>query len=35
VPATIVNQQYLISGGQPPQEFESALREIAQKATAG
>ena len=35
VPATIVNQQYLISGGQPPEVFESALREIAEKATAG
>jgi predicted DsbA family dithiol-disulfide isomerase len=32
VPATIVNGQYLISGGQPPEVFESALREIAAKA---
>jgi len=31
VPATIVNGQYLISGGQPPQVFENALREIAAK----
>ncbi len=29
VPATIVNGQYLISGGQPPEAFERALREIA------
>src|SRR5690242_15562535 len=35
VPATIVNQQYLISGGQPPEVFESALREIAAQAAAG
>lgn len=32
VPATIVNGQYLISGGQPPEVFEQALREIATKA---
>ncbi|TAN01633.1 MAG: DsbA family oxidoreductase [Rhodanobacteraceae bacterium] len=31
VPATIVNGQYLISGGQPPEVFEQALREIATK----
>ncbi|WHZ18702.1 MAG: 2-hydroxychromene-2-carboxylate isomerase/DsbA-like thioredoxin domain [Rhodanobacteraceae bacterium] len=31
VPATIVNGQYLISGGQPPEVFEQALREIAAK----
>lgn len=35
VPATIVNGQYLIPGGQPPETFEHALREIAGKATAG
>lgn len=35
VPATIVNGQYLISGGQPPELFESALKEIAAKAPAG
>ena len=29
VPATIVNGQYLISGGQPPEAVERALREIA------
>ena len=32
VPATIVNGQYLISGGQPPEVFEQALREIATKS---
>lgn len=32
VPATIVEGQYLISGGQPPETFENALREIAAKA---
>jgi predicted DsbA family dithiol-disulfide isomerase len=34
VPAAIVNGQYLISGGQPPQVFENALREIAAKNPA-
>ncbi len=29
VPATIVNCQHLISGGQPPEAFEQALRQIA------
>ncbi|MFC5436496.1 DsbA family oxidoreductase [Rhodanobacter umsongensis] len=29
VPATIINGQHLISGGQPPEAFEQALREIA------
>lgn len=33
VPATIVNGQYLIPGGQPPEVFENALREIATKAS--
>ncbi|MBS0555905.1 MAG: DsbA family oxidoreductase [Proteobacteria bacterium] len=32
VPAAIVNGQYLISGGQPPEVFENALREIAAAA---
>ncbi|MEW9572995.1 DsbA family oxidoreductase [Rhodanobacter sp. Si-c] len=32
VPATIVNGMHLISGGQPPEVFERALREIAEKA---
>jgi predicted DsbA family dithiol-disulfide isomerase len=31
VPATIVDNTYLISGGQPPETFEHALREIASK----
>ena len=35
VPAAIVNGQYLISGGQPPEVFENALREIATKTTGG
>jgi predicted DsbA family dithiol-disulfide isomerase len=30
VPAVIINEQYLISGGQPVATFESALRQIAQ-----
>lgn len=34
VPATVVNGQYLISGGQPPEVFETALREIATKTPA-
>lgn len=29
VPATIVNDRHLISGGQPPEAFELALRQIA------
>ncbi len=29
VPATVVNQRHLISGGQPPAAFEEALRRIA------
>jgi len=29
VPAVVVNDQYLISGGQPPEVFASALRQIA------
>ena len=32
VPAVIINDQYLISGGQPAALFEQALREIAAKA---
>jgi len=31
VPAIIVNRQYLISGGQPPEVFEESLRQIAAK----
>ena len=29
VPAVVINGRYLISGGQPPEAFENALREIA------
>jgi predicted DsbA family dithiol-disulfide isomerase len=29
VPAIIVNERYLISGGQPPEAFEQAIRQIA------
>ena len=32
VPAVIINDQHLISGGQPPEVFEQALRQIATKA---
>ena len=32
VPAVIINEQYLISGGQPAAVFERALREIIAKA---
>jgi len=32
VPAVIVNDSYLISGGQPPEVFERALRQIAAEA---
>jgi len=31
VPAIVVNRKYLISGGQPPEVFENALREMAQR----
>lgn len=31
VPAVIINERHLISGGQPPEVFEAALREIAQQ----
>jgi predicted DsbA family dithiol-disulfide isomerase len=34
VPATIVNGTHLIPGGQPPEVFEQALREIAASATS-
>jgi predicted DsbA family dithiol-disulfide isomerase len=33
VPAVVINQRHLISGGQPPEVFERALREIAAAAT--
>ncbi|MDN3920520.1 DsbA family oxidoreductase [Roseateles violae] len=32
VPAVIINDQHLISGGQPPEVFEQALRQIAAAA---
>ena len=32
VPAVIINDQHLISGGQPPEVFEQALRQIASEA---
>ncbi|WP_035054974.1 DsbA family oxidoreductase [Andreprevotia chitinilytica] len=32
VPAVIINDQYLISGGQPPEVFANALRQIAGQA---
>lgn len=32
VPAIVINEKYLISGGQPVDVFERALREIAQEA---
>lgn len=35
VPATIVNNTWLISGGQPPEVFERALKEIAANVPAG
>lgn len=34
VPAVIINQRHLISGGQPPEVFEQALREIAARGEA-
>ncbi len=34
VPATIVNDRHLISGGQPPEAFEQALRQIAAEKSA-
>lgn len=34
VPAVVINQRHLISGGQPPEVFERALREIAAQADA-
>ena len=32
VPAVVINGRYLISGGQPPEAFEQALRQIAAQA---
>jgi predicted DsbA family dithiol-disulfide isomerase len=34
VPSLIVNDRYLIQGGQPPDEFEQALRQIASESSA-
>ncbi|HEY0063691.1 MAG TPA: DsbA family oxidoreductase [Telluria sp.] len=34
VPAIIINQRHLISGGQPPEVFEQALRQIAAQTGA-
>ena len=33
VPAIVIDQRHLISGGQPPEVFEQALRKIAQEST--
>lgn len=35
VPAIVVNDKYLISGGQPPEMFEQALRTIASESQSG
>ena len=35
VPAVIVNDRHLIQGGQPPEVFEQALRQIAAQSQAG
>jgi len=34
VPAIVINQRHLISGGQPPEVFAQALRQIAQTSAA-
>lgn len=34
VPAIIINEKHLISGGQPPEVFEQALRQIAAESAA-
>jgi predicted DsbA family dithiol-disulfide isomerase len=34
VPAVVINGKYLVSGGQPPEVFEEALRKIAAEAAA-
>ena len=33
VPAVVINGRHLISGGQPPEVFEQALRQIADQTT--
>jgi len=35
VPAVIINERYLISGGQPPEVFESAIQKMAADHSAG
>lgn len=35
VPAVVINERYLISGGQPPEAFEQALRDIAAEVQGG
>jgi predicted DsbA family dithiol-disulfide isomerase len=35
VPAVIINDRHLIQGGQPPEVFEQALRQIAAESPAG
>ena len=35
VPAVVVNDRHLIQGGQPPEVFEQALRQITAEAAAG
>jgi predicted DsbA family dithiol-disulfide isomerase len=35
VPAIVIDDHYLISGGQPPEVFERALRQIAAEAASG
>jgi predicted DsbA family dithiol-disulfide isomerase len=34
VPAIVINERHLISGGQPPEVFEQALRRIAANPAA-
>jgi predicted DsbA family dithiol-disulfide isomerase len=34
VPAVIIDDRYLISGGQPPEVFEQSIRQIAEEASA-
>jgi predicted DsbA family dithiol-disulfide isomerase len=31
VPAIVINERHLISGGQPPEVFEQALRQLSQQ----
>ncbi len=35
VPAVVINEKYLIQGGQPPEAFEQALRQIAAEQQGG